>query len=203
MRNRKALLAAVCAIGIAGISTIAYAYAEKTDVARLTWPPLSGCFQQETGLIHGGATDPITLVLSAWMPGRTQLTSQQCNTDWPAGSGSWLVAQPAEYLIKLIDSNNPALGYLVCDTPTIQQQILVPRMDINITYATPPCGPGYYALVSCFNSLTSYTSTPSGVVIGSYAASPFFKARDCNYSPNYHPVGVGDMNQRGPQVVIF
>ncbi len=77
----------------------------------------------------------------------------------------------------------------------------MPQIDLFTTYPTPPCGAGYYALVACFNSLTSYTSTPSGTVIGSYAASFFFPARDCNVSPFYHPAGVPNVVQ-GPPVVL-
>ena len=202
MKHNRALLRAALAFAIAGVSSAAYAYSETTHAARLTFPPNSGCIRQESSLIHAGASDPLTLVTQVTMPGRTRVSPEQCNSDWPAGSTTIMTVQPAEYLIKLINTNNPALGYFICQQPFIPPQILVPEINLSTTYPSAPCGAGYYALVSCLNTLGSATATPSGPVLGSYAASFFFPARDCNVSPFYHPVGVGNNVTPGPAVVL-
>ena len=199
MRPKKLLPIAVT-FGVLGVATVAYAYVERTSVARPTSPAYSGCLQQISGVSHGGANDPVTLTLDVTVPGRTSMTSQQCTSDWPAGTASFLVAQPIEFLIKLRNTNDASQGFYICDTPSLTLQILVPGIHLSTTYATPPCGAGYYALVSCLTNVTSYTSTPTGVVTGTYSAT--WANRDCNISPNYHPVGVGDNVTPGPQVVL-
>jgi hypothetical protein len=200
--KKRAFVIAACAFGMACISTAAYAYSETTAVPRLTFPFNSGCIQQVSSVSHVGANDPVTLEFQAYMPGRSAQDNVRCAHDWPAGSGSWLVMQPAEYLIKLNNTNDASQGYFICAQPTLPQQFLVSNIDFVTTYPQAPCGAGYYALVACINSSTSYTSTPSGTITGTYAANPWFPALTCNVSPMYHPIGVGDNVTAGPQVVL-
>jgi hypothetical protein len=183
------------------VSGVAFAYQERTPSARLATPSNTGCIQVYSALGHGNASAPMTVHIEAAVPGRTRQSAQLCLNDWPVGTTTALAGQPVGYVIKLIRSGVFRDNYSLCRAETSGLLSLTSRLNFDVTYPTPPCGAGYYALVACMNNVTTAARPPGSpaVITGTYNATGV-TASQCNVSPFWHPAGVGDSVTPGAAV---
>ena len=189
--RRKNITVLLAVAAVAAIASGAYAYQERTVVARVTTPPNTGCILESSALNHATGTDPMQIVMSATVPGRTRRDAGNCNNDWPVGRTVRISGEAVGFVIKLISQGTDHDSYFLCQGSSGGVQTNVSELKLDVTYPTPPCGPGHYALIACLQNVTTTATRLFWPTIrGSFSYSNM--QTDCNVSPNWHPAGVGD-----------
>jgi hypothetical protein len=180
---------------------IVYGYAEETPRAHAGTPPNSGCLQTYSSLSHGTGTAPMSLHVQSFHPGKTAQSTTLCNHDWPADTTTVLAGQTNAYVIKLIVSGSQHDIYSLCTASNSGLQSITTQLNYDVSYPSPPCGPGWYALVVCMTNVTLAARPPgSPAVITSTFSANAINASQCNVSPHWHPAGPADPTSSGPDV---
>lgn len=202
--NRK--LAVVLVLAAALLPASAWAYFESTVAGRLTTPAGSGCITLVSGLQHGGENAPITLSASAALSGLTasaapSVSGLLCNVINDSSVSKFIRGSFSLSLIKRTTAATATRpdGYAYCRIEFPAGGDWGSSITASKTYATPPCGPGYYAEIACIESAESLLVVAGGWLLGSFRTSNI--RRDCNISPFWHPV-MGDGHGAGPQLRI-
>ena len=184
----------------------AMAYIEGTLGARVANEALAGiigpmgCIQQGSGLTHSGGDDPITVNASAMPAGLTAGTAEICNQ--VEGPGLWKIikGRMVVSLVKLRSPGNSSTpdDYYTCRNIFYNQRSWSTRLNMQHTFSTPPCGAGYYAVISCLQD-TDIALTDLVLAFGG-RYNPTTIKDGCNHSPNWHPAIDGMGRDVGPRV---
>lgn len=161
-----------------------------------------GCFLQSNTMVHGGASEAITMTSRALTDGLTVKDGGACNT--LSGPGITKSIR-GFFTVSLLMLQKAGTGsardtYFHCRTvqgggaSTWQSEV-----NHSVTFKTPPCGPGHYAEMSCFTGDTRVTGGDEGF-IGSFLATN--AKTQCNVSPFWHPAMNNPPANQGPPVKL-
>lgn len=186
-------LAAV-AVTMAPVRT-ANAWFERTIISRALQP--NGCLLQVSGLGHGDQpSDPVNVFNQATFRGMTINGNGNCNSDLPSNSNPLLFAEFYNYLVVQISDSPTQDTYFYCTEWWSGALSGTTTVTKDYSFASAPCGPGWYALVSCMFNVGAFTTSPWSE--GYFSPTSLSQ---CNVSLDWHPVGLGSSTpSRGPRV---
>ena len=199
------LLAAVlAAIGAVVVPMDALAYIEGSISGRIASPTNSGCIWLESSLSHGGGSDPLSIHALARTEGFTGTPNPAFQGGMVCVSAPWhgkaIKGQLQGAVLKLRQAALPGGSkdqYDFCRIHAAYTPNFGSNITLAVSYPTPPCGPGYYALAACLYNTTTQLWDELGSVQGTFSTGTV--KRDCNISPHWHPA-TGNGTGMGTQV---
>jgi len=197
LRGRR--LAAVLAIVL--VPATAWAWKETQGRAFVVQQG-SGCIQQLQSVTHQGSTGLMTIASQAITIGTSD--NGLCQS---TGGNKYIRGDQSLFLVKRIQGQDPSDPndtdtWSLCKIENFSGGWTQGLMTAQKVYSDPPCGPGFYALVSCMISVDTYVQgLAGGVRLGWFDAADV--TRDCLITPRWHPAFDNPESDIGPEVVLF
>lgn len=198
-RKNRLRIALLGLLGAAVIPASAWAYIETQSQPRLVKTGV-GCIEQLSSVTHGGGTERIKVTaLAATVGVERQADLLHCK---PRSGQKWIRGQQMLGLLKLrtlaTGGRPDVVDYckIIAKTQAWTQGAFVFEHE----WSSPPCGPGYYALMACLGPMDTFIGDEGFAAFGSFNVTNV--RTDCNISGAWHPAIDGHGHTMGPPVTL-
>jgi hypothetical protein len=149
-----------------------------------------GCIEMFNHVVHGNGTSPMSMAPHLIPNGFEKLSSTFCKA--VPGTTSLISGDAVTALLKLTTDRPDRDTYSVCQIGFTSSSNWVTELTATYSWSTPPCGPGFYAAVTCTTEVNTLVTDWADYVVGQFTTPS--QVRNCHHARIWHPANSSNLS---------